>query len=99
MTATTTGPDQVFADLRRVLADMLDLPAASITPESHLWDDLEVDSLSVLELAVFVEENYEVDLEPVLRQVSGPDSPERAGATVGWLTHRVVESADDVVAT
>lgn len=91
MNATT-----VFEQLQTFLADMLDTAPETITPSSHLWDDLEIDSLSVLELAVFAEDNFDVDLELVLRDVNREDSDERTGATVGWLTERILASGSDV---
>jgi acyl carrier protein len=82
--------EHVFPELQSMLADMLDVDPASITRDSHLWDDLEVDSLSVLELAVFAEERYDIDLEPVLRQATKAGSEDRDHATVGWLAARIV---------
>jgi acyl carrier protein len=81
-------PDDVIEGLRAFLADMLDLAPESIRPESTLFDDLDVDSLSVLELAVFSEETYDVDLEPVLREAHAVG--DRAEVTLAWLANRIV---------
>ncbi|WAC69276.1 acyl carrier protein [Microbacterium sp. SL75] len=81
-------PDDVIAGLRAFLADMLDLAPESIRPESTLFDDLDVDSLSVLELAVFSEETYDVDLEPLLREAHTAGN--RAEVTLAWLADRIV---------
>ena len=91
--------EEVFPELQSMLADMLDVSPSSITPDSHLWDDLEVDSLSVLELAVFAEERYDLDLEPVLRNATRPGSGDRDHATVGWLAGKIATTAADVVST
>lgn len=91
--------EEVFPELQSMLADMLDVSPASITPDSHLWDDLEVDSLSVLELAVFAEEHYDIDLEPVLREATKPGSEERDHATVGWMASKIARATADVVST
>ncbi|MHC2185346.1 acyl carrier protein [Rathayibacter agropyri] len=88
--------DEVIEGLRAFLSDMLDIAPEIIAQESHLFDDLEVDSLSVLELAVFSEETYDVDLEPVLRDANAEG--ERAEVTIGWLAEQIVAAAPTVPA-
>lgn len=83
--------DDVIAGLRGFLADMLDIAPETIRPDSTLFADLDVDSLSVLELAVFSEDTYDVDLEPLLRETHA--AGERAGVTIAWLADRIVASA------
>ncbi|PTT14399.1 hypothetical protein DBR36_15955 [Microbacterium sp. HMWF026] len=83
--------DDVIQGLRDFLADALDLAPESIRADSTLFDELDVDSLSVLELAVFSEDTYDVDLEPVLRDAN--TAGERADITIGWLADRIVAAA------
>lgn len=85
--------DDVIEGLRGFLADSLDLAPETITAQSTLFDDLDVDSLTVLELAVFSEEHYDVDLEPVLREAN--TAGERTEVTLGWLADRICAAAPD----
>lgn len=50
-------------DLRALIADALELPVEDITDEAHFIDDLEVDSLSALEVMVRLEKRYGVKME------------------------------------
>ena len=52
---------QIFEKIRDLLAEQLDIPADSITPESDIIDDLEADSLTVLDMVMTLED--EVDIE------------------------------------
>ncbi len=83
--------DDVIDGLRGFLADALDLAPETISERSTLFGDLDVDSLSVLELAVFSEEHYDVDLEPVLREANAAGA--RDQVTLGWLADRICVAA------
>lgn len=50
------------AELHRLIADVLELPVAEITAESRFVDDLEVDSLASLQIAVQVEKRFGVSI-------------------------------------
>ncbi len=47
--------DDVFVEISRALADELGIPADRITPDAHLSDDLEMDSLDRAEFLVVLE--------------------------------------------
>lgn len=47
--------DDIFADVRAMLATMLNLPPANVTPHSHLYDDLDFDSLDTIDMMVAIE--------------------------------------------
>ena len=51
MTPTLTKED-IFLKLREVLADSFRLDPAKITLESHLFTDLDLDSIDAVELAI-----------------------------------------------
>jgi acyl carrier protein len=53
-----TVPDK--EELRQTLADVIDVPAADIADTTDFVDELEVDSLLVLELVVVLERKYQV---------------------------------------
>ncbi|QNP64493.1 acyl carrier protein [Streptomyces genisteinicus] len=50
-------------DLRRTVADVLDVEEAELTDEAHFVDDLGVDSLMALEVMVVLEKKYAVKLD------------------------------------
>lgn len=65
------------------LVDVLECPKGSISDEATLIEDLEIDSISTLELMVYVEDDLGVNIEKPLRsQLKGPD---RLNTTFGWL--------------
>ena len=70
---TTTGLDR--EDLRRTVADVLDLDVADVTDTASFVDDLEVDSLMALEVVVVLEKKYGVRLrEGELKRISCLDA-------------------------
>jgi acyl carrier protein len=83
--------EDVIEGLRDFLADALDIAPENVKEVSAIFDDLDVDSLSVLELAVYSEEHWDVDLEPVLRDAN--TAGERSDVTLGWLADRIVAAA------
>ncbi|HEX5568114.1 MAG TPA: acyl carrier protein [Streptomyces sp.] len=50
-------------ELRELIAEVLELPADEITDDARFKEDLEVDSLISLELAVRLEERYGVKVD------------------------------------
>ncbi len=53
---------QIFEKIRDLLADQLDIPADSITPESDIIDDLEADSLTVLDMVMTLEDEFDIEI-------------------------------------
>jgi len=56
--------EEVLAALRRILTREFDLSEAEVRPESHLVDDLDLDSIDAVDLAVKVEEALGFQFEP-----------------------------------
>lgn len=54
--------DEKFAKVCEIIAEQLDVDAASITMETRLVEDLEADSLSVVELVMAFEDEFDVKL-------------------------------------
>ncbi len=50
----------VLEELRRVIAEIKDIPEDSISMESNFVDDLEADSLDVIEMLMQLEEKYDL---------------------------------------
>ncbi|MCE1229701.1 MAG: acyl carrier protein [Firmicutes bacterium] len=44
--------EEIFAKLKEVLVDTFQLDPAKITMESHLFEDLDLDSIDAVELAI-----------------------------------------------
>ena len=53
---------QIFEKIRDLLAERLDIPADSITPESDIIDDLEADSLTVLDMVMTLEDEFDIEI-------------------------------------
>ena len=47
-----------FEKIRDLLAQQMDIPAETITPESRLGEDLKADSLDLVELVMDLEQEY-----------------------------------------
>lgn len=50
--------DTVLEDLAAILNEVADVNPADVTPEKSFVDDLDVDSLSMVEVAMAVEEKF-----------------------------------------
>ena len=53
---------QIFEKIRDLLTEQLDIPADSITPESDIIDDLEADSLTVLDMVMTLEDEFDIEI-------------------------------------
>lgn len=58
-----TTVDIDVAELRELIADVLDIDADAITEDAHFIEELGVDSLLALELAVTLERRFEIKIE------------------------------------
>ena len=50
-------------ELRTLVADVLELPVEEVTDDADFINDLEVDSLAALEIAVRLEKKYGVNMD------------------------------------
>jgi acyl carrier protein len=57
-----TGDVTGLAELRQTIAEILDVPAESITDNARFIDDLGVDSLMALEIMVVLEKKYAIKI-------------------------------------
>jgi acyl carrier protein len=58
----SVASDVNLEDLRMMIAEELELPVEEVTDEADLKDDLDVDSLAVMEIAVQLEKKYRIKL-------------------------------------
>ncbi len=56
------NPDQVFKDVQKVACDILKVPAERVVPSARLVEDLDVDSLFITQLALELEEEFEIEV-------------------------------------
>jgi acyl carrier protein len=56
--------EEVFLKLQGILAEEFELDPESITPESKLYEDLELDSIDAVDLMVKMKEYVQGKIEP-----------------------------------
>jgi acyl carrier protein len=56
--STTLDDQQILADLAAILDEVAGVAADDVSPEKSFVDDLDVDSLSMVEVAMAVEEKF-----------------------------------------
>jgi acyl carrier protein len=56
----TSGVD--IEEMRALIAEELELPVEEVTDDADLASDLEVDSLSAMEIAVLIEKKYRIKI-------------------------------------
>jgi acyl carrier protein len=49
---------EILDQLAEIIGDMVSVPVEEITPEKNLTRDLEVDSLSTVEIMVFIQDEF-----------------------------------------
>jgi len=52
----------VFEDVKKIIIEIKDLPEESITLESRFEEDLEADSLDIVEMLMSLEELYDIQI-------------------------------------
>lgn len=55
--------DEIFVRLREILVDSFGLDAGAVTREAHLLEDLDLDSIDAIDLAVRLEEETGLKLD------------------------------------
>ena len=73
MSTVAASPDEVRAGLAEILNEVADVDASDVTDDKSFTDDLDVDSLSMVEVAMAAEEKFGVKIPddelPKLRTV------------------------------
>ncbi len=52
----------VFEEMKRIIVEIKDIPEEQITLESNFADDLEADSLDIVEMLMLLEEKFEIQI-------------------------------------
>lgn len=53
-------PDEILPDLAAIVHEVTGIPAASVQPAKSFADDLDIDSLSMVEIATAAEDRFSV---------------------------------------
>jgi acyl carrier protein len=64
MAASVLSRDEIFAELQRELCTLFELEPAQITPAARLYDDLDLDSIDAVDLAVRLQELTKKRIRP-----------------------------------
>jgi acyl carrier protein len=59
----TTPKCDLIDTVRDACADTLRLPLAQVQPDAHLIDDLQVDSLFLVQLTIALEERFNIQID------------------------------------
>ncbi len=73
----------VFEHIQQILMDQLDLEQDDITMESDIVDDLEADSLDVVDLVMTIEDEYDLEV---------PDDQIENFRTVGDVVNYITDN-------
>lgn len=74
----------IFDKVAHILAEQLDLDADTITSESLIVDDLNADSLDIVDLVMSLEDEFDIEI---------PDEAVENIKTVGDIVHYIEENA------
>ncbi len=55
--------DEIYASIRTTLVDNFEIPSEKVTLEARLMDDLELDSIDAIDMAVQIQEMTNVRVE------------------------------------
>jgi acyl carrier protein len=66
--------EEIFEQVRGIVAEQLSVEAAEVKPESHFQNDLGADSLDTVELVMALEEHFDIEI---------PDEAAEGITTVG----------------
>ena len=64
VTASALSRDEIFAQLKRELCALFELKPETITPAARLYDDLDLDSIDAVDLAVRLQELTKKRIRP-----------------------------------
>ncbi|MGI6488603.1 MAG: acyl carrier protein [Syntrophomonadaceae bacterium] len=58
----------VFEDLKEIIVEVLDVPEEEIAMESDFIEDMEADSLDVVEMLMLLEDKYDIEIPDELAE-------------------------------
>ncbi len=81
MPLSATAQESVTVGLAEIIQEIAGVPAETVRAESHFADDLEIDSLTLVELVVAAEERFGVSI---------PDQLLKEFKTVGDVADHII---------
>ena len=79
---TVSDRDEVLEGVRQIVADQIDAPGDRIAESSALVEDLGCDSLDIVEIAMELEEHFDISI---------PDEFDKTARTIGDVTDGVLQ--------
>ena len=76
---------EIFAKVKKIVAEQLEVEANEIKPESNFANDLGADSLDVVELVMALEEEFDIEI---------PDEAAEQIDTVGKAVEHISEKVE-----
>ena len=64
MMAAGISDEDILSRLRKVLQDTFEIEPSKVTPEAHLYTDLELDSIDAVDLAIHVQDMTGMRIKP-----------------------------------
>jgi acyl carrier protein len=52
----------ILSGLGEIIEEVMGIPAADVQPDKNFVDDLDIDSLAMVEISVLVQDRYDIDL-------------------------------------
>ena len=62
MVAMAMTEQQILVGLAEIIEEYVGVPASEVTPEASLIDDLDIDSLSMVEIVVSAQDKFGVEI-------------------------------------
>jgi acyl carrier protein len=59
----STTSEDILDRVTTVIAEITDIPKSELLPDKSLRDDLEIDSLTTIELAVTIQDEFDIEVE------------------------------------
>jgi acyl carrier protein len=56
MQTVLQSPDEIFAQLKKMLVELFEIQPEQITPQAHLYQDLDIDSIDAIDLMMHLKE-------------------------------------------
>ncbi|MCT4593536.1 MAG: acyl carrier protein [Anaeromicrobium sp.] len=53
----------VFEELKKIINEIMDIPMDEIELESHLYDEMDADSLDMSQIVLALENKYSIDID------------------------------------
>lgn len=63
MSIVTTSDQKLLARVATMIEEIADIPASDLDLDKELVNDLEIDSLTLIEIAVAIQDEFDVDVE------------------------------------